>query len=72
MYTHEFTRRRAADQGLENRAEAADRKCVGRDAPTSEIGRRSRRLPGHRNITTTWQYMHLDDKELADEQDLID
>ena len=32
----------------------------------------ARRLLGHTNITTTRRYMHLDDGELADAQDLID
>jgi integrase/recombinase XerC/integrase/recombinase XerD len=32
----------------------------------------ARRLLGHTNITTTQRYMHLDEKELADAQDLID
>lgn len=32
----------------------------------------ARRLLGHANISTTQRYMHLDDKELADAQDLID
>jgi site-specific recombinase XerD len=32
----------------------------------------ARRLLGHSNISTTQRYMHLDDRELADAQDLID
>ena len=32
----------------------------------------ARRLLGHTNISTTQRYMHLDDEELADAQDLID
>lgn len=32
----------------------------------------ARRLLGHTNITTTQRYMHLDEDELADAQDLID
>jgi site-specific recombinase XerD len=32
----------------------------------------ARRLLGHSNIATTQRYMHLDDTELADAQDLID
>jgi integrase len=32
----------------------------------------ARRLLGHTNITTTQRYMHLDESELADVQDLID
>jgi integrase len=32
----------------------------------------ARRLLGHTNISTTQRYMHLDDNELADAQDLID
>jgi len=32
----------------------------------------ARRLLGHTNISTTQRYMHLDDGELADAQDLID
>jgi integrase len=32
----------------------------------------ARRLLGHTNITTTQRYMHLDEKELADAQDLIE
>jgi integrase len=32
----------------------------------------ARRLLGHANISTTQRYMHLDDRELADAQDLID
>jgi integrase len=32
----------------------------------------ARRLLGHANIATTQRYMHLDDRELADAQDLID
>jgi len=32
----------------------------------------ARRLLGHTNITTTQRYMHLDESELADAQDLID
>ena len=31
-----------------------------------------RRLLGHTNISTTQRYMHLDDSELADAQDLIE
>jgi integrase len=32
----------------------------------------ARRLLGHSNISTTQRYMHLDDRELADSQDLIE
>ena len=32
----------------------------------------ARRLLGDTNITTTQRYMHLDEKELADAQDLIE
>lgn len=32
----------------------------------------ARRLLGHTNISTTQRYMHLDDRELADAQDLIE
>src|SRR5204863_3663260 len=32
----------------------------------------ARRLLGHSNISTTQRYMHLDDSELADAQDLIE
>ena len=32
----------------------------------------ARRLLGHTNISTTQRYMHLDDDELADAQDLVD
>jgi site-specific recombinase XerD len=32
----------------------------------------ARRLLGHTNISTTQRYMHLDEKELADAQDLIE
>ena len=32
----------------------------------------ARRLLGHTNISTTQRYMHLDDAELADAQDLVD
>ena len=32
----------------------------------------ARRLLGHPNISTTQRYMHLDDSELADAQDLIE
>ena len=32
----------------------------------------ARRLLGHSNISTTQRYMHLDDNELADAQDLVD
>jgi integrase len=32
----------------------------------------ARRLLGHTNISTTQRYMHLDDRELADAQDLVD
>jgi site-specific recombinase XerC len=31
-----------------------------------------RRLLGYSNISTTQRYMHLDDQELADAQDLVD
>jgi integrase len=32
----------------------------------------ARRLLGHTNISTTQRYMHLDDSELADAQDLVE
>jgi site-specific recombinase XerC len=32
----------------------------------------ARRLPGHANISTTQRYMHLDDRELAEAQDLVE
>ena len=32
----------------------------------------ARRLLGHANISTTQRYMHLDDQELADAQDLVE
>jgi integrase len=32
----------------------------------------ARRLSGHTNISTTQRYMHLDDRELADAQDLVE
>jgi site-specific recombinase XerD len=32
----------------------------------------ARRLLGHTNISTTQRYMHLDDGELADAQDLVE
>ena len=32
----------------------------------------ARRLLGHANISTTQRYMHLDDSELADAQDLVE
>jgi len=32
----------------------------------------ARRLLGHANISTTQRYMHLDDRERADAQDLVD
>jgi site-specific recombinase XerD len=32
----------------------------------------ARRLLGHTNISTTQRYMHLDDRELAEAQDLIE
>ena len=32
----------------------------------------ARRLLGHTNISTTQRYLHLDDDELADAQDLVD
>ncbi len=32
----------------------------------------ARRLLGHSNISTTQRDMHLDDRELADAQDLVD
>ena len=32
----------------------------------------ARRLLGHSNIATTQRYMHLDDRELADAQDLVE
>src|SRR5689334_10639167 len=31
----------------------------------------ARRLPGHANISTTQRYMHLDERELAEAQDLV-
>jgi site-specific recombinase XerD len=31
----------------------------------------ARRLLGHSNISTTQRYMHLDDRELAEAQDLV-
>jgi site-specific recombinase XerD len=32
----------------------------------------ARRLLGHANISTTQRYMHLDEKELAEAQDLVE
>ena len=32
----------------------------------------ARRLLGHSNISTSQRYMHLDDRELADAQDLVE
>src|SRR5262249_23935387 len=32
----------------------------------------ARRLPGHANISTTQRYLHLDDRELAAAQDLLE
>jgi hypothetical protein len=32
----------------------------------------ARRLPGHANISTTRRYVHRDDRELADAQDLVE
>jgi site-specific recombinase XerD len=32
----------------------------------------ARRLLGHANISTTQRYMQLDDRELADAQDLVE
>jgi site-specific recombinase XerD len=32
----------------------------------------ARRLLGHANISTTQRYMHLDERELADAQDLVE
>jgi len=32
----------------------------------------ARRLLGHTNVSTTQRYMHLDDVELADAQDLVE
>ena len=32
----------------------------------------ARRLLGHTNIATNQRYMHLDDQELADAQDLVE
>ena len=32
----------------------------------------ARRLLGHTNISTTQRYLHLDDRQLADTQDLVD
>jgi len=32
----------------------------------------ARRLLGHANISTTQRYVHLDDRELADAQDLVE
>jgi hypothetical protein len=36
------------------------------------IGGTPASLPGHANISTTQRKMHLDDRELADAQDLVD
>jgi site-specific recombinase XerD len=35
-------------------------------------GSRNRQLPGRTDITTTQRYMHLDERELAEAQDLIE
>ncbi len=32
----------------------------------------ARRLLGHANISTTQRYVHVDDRELADAQDLVE
>jgi len=32
----------------------------------------ARRLPGYAHISTTQRYMHLDDREVADAQDLAE
>jgi hypothetical protein len=32
----------------------------------------ARRLPGHAKISTTRRYVHLDDSELAEAQDLVE
>ncbi len=34
--------------------------------------RHGRRLLGHANISTTQRYLHLDDRELAEAQDLAE
>jgi len=37
-----------------------------------DVSRDCRRLLGHANISTTQRYMHLDDRELSDAQDLVE
>jgi hypothetical protein len=65
---------------LKYRAGPADGQGSAARAPTvphSKICREeavecARRLLGHANISTTQRYMHLDDRELADAQDLVE